>query len=124
MRDKIPLPVLPDFIADKFVKWVGELAHEVSVQPRHPFHAKFRVILDTKITALKTSPECPAKGEQFKQHLLESEVLRNYVSEAWKALEQWIQSNLAKPESEIRSSLELLVRSLAEALKNDPNLWD
>jgi len=134
VRDEVPLPDWPmigavrtklgNYVADKFVRRVGQLVHDVGTQPTHPFHAKFRAQLDAKIADLKFSPEYLAKGEAIKRGLLEHTALRNYAGELWAALSAWVQADVAKPDSQIRTHLESLIRGLGEALQNDAELRD
>lgn len=132
VRDEVPLPDWPmiagvrtklgNYVADKFVRRVSQLVHDVGTQPAHPFHAKFRAQLDAKITALKSSPEYLAKGEAIKQDLLDHPALRNYAGEIWAALEAWVLADVAQPDSQIRTHLEGLIRGLGEALQSDGEL--
>ena len=134
VRDEVPLPNWPmigavrtklgNYVADKFVRRVSQLVHDVGTQPAHPFHAKFRAQLDAKIADLKTSPEYLAKGEAIKRGLLEHPALRNYAGELWTALADWVRVDVSQPDSQIRTHLEGLIRGLGEALQSDAELRD
>lgn len=132
VRDEVPLPNWPmigavrtklgNYVADKFVRRVGKLVHDVGTQPDHPFHTKFRAQLDAKIADLKASPEYLAKGEAIKRGLLEHPALQNYAGELWAALAAWVRADVTKPDSQIRTHVESLVRGLGEALQKDVEL--
>lgn len=128
IRDEVPLPAwlgkdkVAGYYVRKFINKVGTLVHDVGENHQHPFHAKFRASLEKQIHALKNSPDYLRKGEEFKAQLLEHPVLRTYVSDVWATLEQWILTDLAKPDSQIKARLRDLVNSIGRTLQEDAEL--
>jgi len=105
--------------ADKLVRRVSELIGEISRDPQHELRGKFDGCLLRFVARLKDDPAFRLKGEQIREQLLAHPALAGYLRELWDELVDWLQADLAKPDSTIRRRLVRLCQRLGEALARD-----
>ena len=105
--------------ADKLVRRVSALIGEISRDERHELRDKFDACLARFIDKLKDDPGFRLKGEQIREQLLAHPAVAGYLRELWDDLVDWLQADLAAPDSTIRRRLIRLCLRLGEALAGD-----
>lgn len=110
--------------------WIGQrmmrkwqtLVREMGENPQHPIYGKFRQLLDDQIAKLKESPEWWAKGNEWRDSILESEAVGHYLNVVWLDIKQKIIADLKHPESRLKAGAESILGKVAEDLQRDEPL--
>jgi uncharacterized membrane-anchored protein YjiN (DUF445 family) len=89
---------------------------------------EFRHYLDQRLAELserlQTDPELAARGEKWKEELLEHPAVRAWTGSLWADLKGALVDQAADPDSELRRRLEAGVTTLGRALGDDPALQE
>ncbi|OYW96235.1 MAG: hypothetical protein B7Z23_01225 [Pseudomonadales bacterium 32-61-5] len=93
--------------ANKFVDGISALIAEVASDPLHPLRERFDEHLEV---------------ERIVAQLLEHPATTSYIQSLWKELTEWLQADLASPESRIGRRIVRLTQGFGEALASDPSM--
>lgn len=105
--------------ADKVVRRVSLLIGEISSDPEHELRRQFDAWVIDFVERLKADPDFRLRGEQIREQLLAHPQVAGYLRSLWDDLVDWLQADLADPESSIRRRLIQLCLRLGGALEAD-----
>lgn len=108
--------------ADKVVHRVSLLIGEISRNPEHELRGQFDAWMVGFIERLKADPDFRLKGEQIREQLLAHPQVTGYLRGLWDDLVDWLQTDLAAPDSSIRRRLVQLSLRLGEVLEKDQDM--
>lgn len=108
--------------ADKVVRRVSALIGEVSRDREHELRGQFDAWMAGFIERLKADPDFRLKGEQIREQLLAHPRVAGYLRGLWDELVDWLQADLADPESSLRRRLIQLSLRLGAALTADAEM--
>jgi uncharacterized membrane-anchored protein YjiN (DUF445 family) len=113
-----------DKIAEKLMGSVENTLHEVATDPQHPLRARFNEAVAEFIVRLQESPETIARGEAFKEEILEHPAVRGYSASLWGDLKASVVRNAGDPDSEFRRRIGHAVTRVGVSLTEDEELLD
>ena len=113
-----------DKIYEKIAASVRKTLHEVSADPDHPARAKFNEAVAEFVERLRTSPELIARGEDFKEEVLQHPAVREYSGSIWADLKASLLRHSADPQSEFRVRVGAAVTRFGQTLREDPELME
>jgi uncharacterized membrane-anchored protein YjiN (DUF445 family) len=99
-------------------RWV----HEVCEDPDHPRRQAFDRSVAELIERLRDDPDLAARLNAAKDRWLHEPVLQDYVRGLWDELRDWLQADLASPQSRLQEQLAVMAGRLGQALGSDPVL--
>ena len=108
--------------ANKFVDGISALIAEVASDPLHPLRERFDEHLAGYIERLRHDPGYRLEVERIVAQLLEHPATTSYIQSLWKELTEWLQADLASPESRIGRRIVRLTQGFGEALASDPSM--
>lgn len=108
-----------DWSTERLVQRLSEVLGEVSRDPEHPLRHRFDDYLARFITQLKADPDFQRKGQALRDQLLQDPALTGYLGGLWDDLVDWLQADLARPDSSIGRRIAELAGTLGVALKRD-----
>jgi uncharacterized membrane-anchored protein YjiN (DUF445 family) len=103
----------------KMVAGVIRLIGEMAEDPQHPLRLQFDEFVVSFIVRLKEDPELRARVETIKQDLLAQPALAAYLQGLWSELMMWVQKDLARDDSVLRSRAAAAIRLVGEKLQSD-----
>lgn len=95
---------------------------EVAQSPAHELRKTFDEALQTLIVKLKTDPEFRRKGEEIKAYVQDNRELAEYARGLWKALRNWISSDLEASSPQMQKHVERIGMWLGEKIAQDEEL--
>lgn len=114
---------LPGFVDDRILQQmldrIETLLLHMSLDPDHPVRNDFNTVLLRWTRELRTSRELRQAAERLRQSMLDNENLQEYIFGLWMQLVAGIETDLAQPDSAIRTQLDSFVTSLADELATD-----
>lgn len=116
-------------IYERFVRSIEETLREVDDDPNHLFHQKFDEMLQDFISQLKTSPEVLARGEAWKEEVLELPLVREFSSSLWLDVKTWLLVQDSVQNALFQETLQRGLVRFASAVQQDElllekiNLW-
>ena len=117
---------VPGFVDDRILKKMLErIEHqlfEMALDQDHPLRSRFNKWVEKLAHNLKNSPEHRRLGEDLKQQLLANDELQDYLYGLWREFAYNIETDIEKPESEIRQHVGQWVGGAAEELEGDPDM--
>ena len=117
---------LPGFVDDRILKKMLErIEHqlfEMALDQDHPLRDQFNQWVETLAQELKSNPEHKRVGDDIKQQLLANDELQDYLYGLWQELAKSIETDIEKPESEIRRHVGQWLDGVAEELDRDPEM--
>ncbi len=93
---------MDDQIYRKVAGGIEATLQEVAADPAHPMRERFNEAVAEFVERLRTSPEMLARGEAFKEELLEHPAVREYSAGLWADLKASVLRQSADPESGFR----------------------
>ncbi|MFC3607560.1 DUF445 domain-containing protein [Stutzerimonas tarimensis] len=108
-----------DWSTERLVQRLSEVLGEVSHDPEHPLRRRFDDYLARFIEQLKADPEFQRKGQELRDQLLKDPALTGYLGGLWDDLVDWLQADLARPDSSIGRRIAEVAGTLGAALKRD-----
>lgn len=109
-----------DWSTERLVRRLSEIIHEVSQDPAHPLRSRFDEYLARFIANLKGDPDFQRRAEALRRQLLGHPALTGYLAGLWDDLVDWLQADLAKPDSSIGRRIAATAGKLGDALARDP----
>ena len=117
---------LPGFVDDRILKKMLErIEHqlfEMALDQDHALRDQFNGWVQKLAHDLKHNPEHRRLGDDFKQQLLANDELQDYLYGLWRELANNIETDIEKPESEIRKHVGQWLDGVAEELDGDPDM--
>ena len=86
--------------------------------------ARFDEVMSEFIEKLKGSPDTIARGERFKEEVLQHPAVREYSGALWTDIKASLLRDSDNPESEFRRRIGGAVTRLGQSLQNDPELLE
>lgn len=111
-------------ISNSIVEGVNRWMHEIGDDPDHPRRQQFDETLNEFIERLKSDPAYHRKIEEWKQDLLGSSALVEYIDGLWDQLKQWLREDLVKGDSRMHAKIAEGMRQLGQWLSDHPQLRD
>jgi uncharacterized membrane-anchored protein YjiN (DUF445 family) len=117
----VPEPI-DDRIFEKIYSAVGRFLGEVGSDPDH----QVRHSIDARVAAfaerLKTDPELLAKGEAYKDELLDHPEVRAWLESLWIGIKRGLMAAAGDGGSELRVRLTSNLQQLGERIQTEPEL--
>ena len=117
----VPEPI-DDRIFDKIYSAVGRFLDDVAAHPEH----EVRGTVDRRVVAyadrLRNEPELLAKGEAFKEEMLDHPDVRRWIDSLWAEAKRSMISATDDPDSELRRRLVNSIHRLGSRLATEPEL--
>jgi uncharacterized membrane-anchored protein YjiN (DUF445 family) len=111
-------------IAERLFETVRSTLHAVSADPNHPFHDRFNALLYEFVERLQHDPATIARGEELKEELLSSPMVREFSASVWADMKAALFAQSADPESPLHTAIRSGVRQFGDLLLRDDVLAD
>jgi uncharacterized membrane-anchored protein YjiN (DUF445 family) len=108
----------------KVVRGIDRTLQEISSDPEHPLRGRFDEVMTEFIERLKGSPDTIARGERFKEEVLQHPAVREYSAALWTDLKGALLRDSDDPNSEFRRRIGGAVTRLGQSLQDDPELLE
>jgi uncharacterized membrane-anchored protein YjiN (DUF445 family) len=108
--------------ADTLARILDTLLTGIANDPDHALRRAFDQQLATFIEQLKHDPALQARGEQIKQELLLGEAVSAYLTGLWANIRDWLQRDLAQPDSVLHAKASGATLWIGRALQEDQHL--
>lgn len=112
------------FAAEKILLGIRKQLQEIHADPGHPMRSRIDDHIASFIDKLREDPALRQKSEQLKQELLSHPALGAYVQSLWHQLVTWLQNDLHRTDSRIRTQVMAWVATLGAKLRLDRNMQD
>ncbi|OKH86813.1 hypothetical protein LF95_20655 [Thalassospira sp. TSL5-1] len=118
-----------DNITEKVAVGLRELIQDLADNKDHELRLKFENKIPAFIDRLQTDPVLRARLDQFRDRMLDNQELSDYIAHIWSKTLNWLRSDLANPQSEIRRAIIGASQNIGTKLDADPemknwlNLW-
>jgi uncharacterized membrane-anchored protein YjiN (DUF445 family) len=130
IRDKIrqELPTLFNlfkadaYLLGRILKSTGSFLDEVRNDPDHALRLEFDRFVETFIVSLRESPDYEARAEKLKQDILGRQEVRDLAQTLWRSLVDYVERDVASPDSRIEAQITLILSHVGEKLATDPRL--
>lgn len=113
-----------DQIYNKIVRSVENTLHEVTSDPGHPLRGRFNEAVGEFVDRLKSSPEMLARGEDFKEEVLQHPAVRGFSASIWADVKRSVLTHSADPESEFRRRVGEAVTRFGTSLLEEEELQE
>jgi uncharacterized membrane-anchored protein YjiN (DUF445 family) len=136
LRDKIRretpwwMPTaVDDQIYNKIVRSVENTLHEVTADPDHPLRGRFNEAVAEFVERLKSSPEMIARGEDFKEEVLQHPAVRGFSASIWTDVKASVLRHSEDPQSEFHRRVGQAATRFGNTLLQDEenlakvNMW-
>jgi uncharacterized membrane-anchored protein YjiN (DUF445 family) len=114
--------VIGNYLARKLVVGLARFLKEVAADDQHAFRLKFDLFVRDLIVKLKTDPQFRTKGEQVRDQILASPAVAEYLKGIWLQLRDWLKSDLAGTDSNIKAQVTSAVLDIGAKLNADPQI--
>lgn len=88
--------------------------------PDHALRQRYDAYIKDNLVRLKTDPEFAARLRQFQLATLASEALQTAMGGLWDEFRQWLEKDLAEPDSTLLTHLDNITSQLASSLAANP----
>jgi uncharacterized membrane-anchored protein YjiN (DUF445 family) len=117
---------LPGFVDDRILeKMLSRIEHqlfEMALDQEHPLRDQFNLWVQSLAGELKHNLEHRRTGDEIKEQLLANDELQDYLYGLWRELAGSIETDLEKPDSQIRRNLGQWLDNFAEELDRDQGM--
>ncbi|CAG1019003.1 hypothetical protein BURC_03847 [Burkholderiaceae bacterium] len=103
----------------KMVSGTIRLVTEMADDPTHPLRQEFDAFIAASIERLKDDPELRAKVEEIKHELLANPALAGYLHGLWGDVVAWVQRDLQRDESLLRTRVAAGIQLIGVKLQAD-----
>ncbi|QIK81711.1 DUF445 domain-containing protein [Lysobacter sp. HDW10] len=90
---------IADALSEKVANAIIDELQAVLNDPQHPLRARYGQEAAKLLARLEDDAELQGKVADFKQQLLESESVNDYVRHVWQRMRDWLKEDLASPNS-------------------------
>jgi uncharacterized membrane-anchored protein YjiN (DUF445 family) len=90
---------IADALSEKVANAIIDELQAVLNDPQHPLRARYGQEAAKLLARLEDDAELQGKVADFKQQLLESESVNDYVRHVWQRMRDWLKADLASPNS-------------------------
>ncbi len=104
------------------VSAVSHTLQDINNDPAHPVRQALNEQISRFIDGLETDPVAQQKLEDFRNRLLESEALHNYLQRIWQDIHQWLSDDLANADGQVVNRLSRLFSDTGARLLADKDL--
>lgn len=104
------------------VSAISHTLQDINKDPQHPVRKALNQQIVRFIDGLETDPIVQQKLDDFRNRLLESEVLHNYLQRIWQDIHNWLSQDLAKRDGEVALRLTRLFNDSSTRLLAEPDL--
>jgi len=111
---------LGDAIATRLANALIDEVREVLDDPAHPLRERYSTEATRLVEALATDPEMQSRVAEFKQRLLDSPDVQEYVRGLWQRLRDWLHADLARDDSTTMQQFRSYAARLGARLRDDP----
>jgi len=115
--------LLDSYIVRKFLEGIRSLVHDVVTHPAHPLRSQFDEAIRTFVRDLDT-PEYRDTGRAWMRELLQHAALDEDFRGLRDALANYVEADLAQPDSVLRQYSVALIIALAQGVLRDPIVLD
>ncbi len=115
---------LGEKVAVGIVAGVNGLLEDVAANPLHPRRAAFDELIVRYIERLQHDEAFRARIEQVKRDFLAHPGIGAYLQELWEEVRNWLDRDLARPDSGVRRKLASAAAAIGASLANNPTLRD
>ena len=113
---------IDDRVLEKIYEVVSRFLIDVRVDPSHDLRSSVDTRVALLAERLKHDPEMLAKGEAFKEELLDHPEFRAWIESLWLGAKQGIIDAADDPESELRVGAASSLQQLGARISTDPEL--
>jgi uncharacterized membrane-anchored protein YjiN (DUF445 family) len=106
-------------IAERLFDTIESALQAVSADPNHPFHDRLNALLYEFIERLKHDPATIARGEELKDELLGSAIVRDFSASLWADIKAALFAQSANPDSALHAAIQRATRNFGELLLRD-----
>lgn len=106
----------------KIVNAVTRNLTDMGQDPDHPLRQRFDAAVRRLVERLKNDPDLRERLRQMSYQLTSQPQLQQYLQEIWGDFQQWLDGDLANPESAIRQSLERACSHLGQNMEENPEM--
>jgi uncharacterized membrane-anchored protein YjiN (DUF445 family) len=117
----VPEPI-DDRIFDKIFRGLATFLQDVIDDPTHELRQHLDRRLDDLVVRLGSDPALIARGEKFKEEILDHPAVRTWMGSLWADLKRTLVEQSNDPDSELRRRIEQTATVFGDALSNDPSL--
>jgi uncharacterized membrane-anchored protein YjiN (DUF445 family) len=105
--------------AEKIAAGILQLLQEINLDAQHPLREDFNRMVANLIQKLKSDPAYRFRIGQFQQQLAADPRLADYLHGLLQDFRQWLQQDLARADSSLRTKLVAVTHQLALNLRDD-----
>ncbi|TAF32045.1 MAG: DUF445 domain-containing protein [Cytophagales bacterium] len=109
-------------IAKRIIDTLEKLLSEIRVNPQHAFRYELDSIVTNFIAELGQSESYQQKAADIKRGLLEHKTFKQYTSNVWQEVQNFILQDLQDPDSNIRFQIKTAFLGIANKIKNGEEL--
>ena len=110
---------LADAVATRLSNAMIEEVQAVLNDPAHPLRARYGAEAERLLQRLERDPALQARVQAFKQRLIDSAELQEYVQRPWHQTRDWLQADLAREDSRLAGYFRTYARRLGSRLRDD-----
>ena len=110
-------------LANTLVESIQTWLHDIGQNPNHPRRRQFDAFVENLLTGMKNDPYYHQRVEIWKQQLLETPVVADYIETIWIQMRQWILDD-AQGEANLHLRLSLTFRHFGRWILDNPELCD
>lgn len=111
-------------IYQKIVDTIEETLQEIRDNPEHPLYEQFKLLIARFTEDLKHSPEIKSKEADFKEELLQHDIVQEFASSLWLDIRKLLVEQSTNPNLEVRKSIQQGLISFGEAVLRDEALLE
>ena len=110
-------------MANTLVKSIQTWLHDIGQNPDHPRRRQFDTFVENFLAGMKNDPYYHQRVESWKQQLLETPVIADYIETIWIQLRQWLLDD-AQGEANLHLRLSHTFRHFGRWILDNPELCD
>ncbi|GGF55297.1 DUF445 domain-containing protein [Alteromonas lipolytica] len=104
------------------VSAISHTLQDINDDPQHPVRLALNTQIERFIDDLESDEATAQKLDAFRNRLLESEALHQYLQRIWLDIHQWLMNDLAQPQGQVVTRLTVLFNDSGERLLADSTL--
>lgn len=113
---------LGDALSARLANAVLDEVQSILNTPEHPLRQHYAQQAELLMANLENDAQLQEKVADFKQRMLDSPELNGYVKQLWQRLRDWLQADLARPDSASMAQFRHYAARLGTRLQGDP-IW-
>ena len=113
---------IDDRVFNKIYDVVTRFLHDVAVDPHHALRGSVDIRVESFAERLRSDPVLLAKGEAFKEEMLDHPEVRAWIDSLWREAKRTMISATHDRDSELRRRLVTSLQRLGTRLASEPDL--